>query len=189
MILAGAHAGAERAGPLPRPRREAVASLQHPNIVADLRGRRARRPALTSRWSTWTAAAWPRRLAGTPQPPARRRQLVETLARAMHHAHQQRHRPPRPEAGQHPPGRAVSASRQPRTASRANATGLADSSVPKITDFGLAKQLEPATGRPSTGAILGTPELHGPRAGGRQDQARSAPPPTSTPWAPSSTRC
>ena len=33
----------------------AAAGLNHPNIVADLRPRRGRGLATTSRWSTWTA--------------------------------------------------------------------------------------------------------------------------------------
>ena len=58
MILAGEHAGRRGAGPLPhrgRGRRPAAAS-QH---RADLRGRRARRPAVLLRWSSATAAASP----------------------------------------------------------------------------------------------------------------------------------
>ena len=60
---------------------------------------------------------------------------------------------------------------------------------PKITDFGLAKRLEGDSQQTRDGAIMGTPSLHGPRAGlgpDLRDRARS---PTSTPWARSSTRC
>ena len=61
--------------------------------------------------------------------------------------------------------------------------------VPKITDFGLAKRLEGGSELTHTGAGLGHAQLHGPRAGRGGEFTRSARPPTSTPWAPSSTRC
>ena len=61
--------------------------------------------------------------------------------------------------------------------------------TPKITDFGLAKQLDDDTARRSTGAVLGTPSYMAPEQAGGTDAGRSARRPTSTPWAPSSTSC
>ena len=87
MILAGGHAGAAGAGPLPH-RGRGGGPLAAPQHRADLRGRRARRPALTSRWSSCDGGSLAEKLDGTPLPPGQAAELVETLARAMHAAHQ-----------------------------------------------------------------------------------------------------
>ena len=147
MILAGGHAGAERAGALPHRgggRRPAAA----PQHRADLRGRRARRAGRTSRWSSSTAAAWPAAGRHVPLPPAEAAALVETLARAMHAAHER--------------GSSTATSSRPTCCSTADGT-------PKITDFGLAKQLDDEPARRPPARCWARP-LHGPRAGGRQGQ-------------------
>ena len=87
MILAGAHAGAERAGPLPRRGRGGRPACSTPTSCRSTRSA-STTACRTSRWSSSTAAAWPSSSAGTPLPPRRPPQLVETLARAMHYAHQ-----------------------------------------------------------------------------------------------------
>src|SRR5205823_6189821 len=75
-------------------------------------------------------------LAGTPQPAQPAAQLVETLARAIHYAHQRGilHRDLKP----------------------ANVL-LTTDGIPKVTDFGLAKRLEGTVGQTQSGAIVGTP--------------------------------
>ena len=65
MILAGGHAGADDAGPLPG-RGRGGRPLAAPQHRADLRGRRGTTACRTSRWSTATAAAWPRRSTASP---------------------------------------------------------------------------------------------------------------------------
>ena len=105
MILAGGHAGADGAGPLPHRGRggRPAAAPQH---RAGLRGRRARRPAVLLAWSSVAGGSLAQQ-AGR-HAAARRAsaaELVETLARAVHAAHERRHRPPRPEAGQRAAGR------------------------------------------------------------------------------------
>ena len=87
MILAGGHAGAEELARF-QAEAEAVAAVAAPQHRADLRGRRARRPALLLAGVLPTAAAWP---TDWPARPCRRReaaQLVERLARAMQAAHE-----------------------------------------------------------------------------------------------------
>ena len=60
---------------------------------------------------------------------------------------------------------------------------------PHVTDFGLAKKVEADVELTQSGAILGTPGLHVPRAGDRPTRQRSPRPPTSTGWARSCTPC
>src|SRR5262249_3851666 len=94
------------------------------------------------------------RLDGTPMAPRAAAELVETLARAVHHAHEQGvvHRDLKP-------GNIL----------------LQEGSTLKITDFGLAKILDQADGKTQTGAVLGTPRYMAPEqaagAAGRAGQA------------------
>jgi tetratricopeptide (TPR) repeat protein len=82
-----------------------------------------------------------RKLAGMPQPPNEAARLMETLARAMHWAHQQGiiHRDLKP----------------------ANIL-LSRDGQPKISDFGLAKRLEDDSSQTRTGDLLGTPAYMAP---------------------------
>jgi serine/threonine-protein kinase len=87
------------------------------------------------------------RLAGTPLPPREAAQLVETLAHAMQAAHQ-----------------AGIAHRELKPLN----VLLTGEGTPKITDFGLAKKLDAATGQTASGAIMGTPSYMAPeQAGGK----------------------
>ena len=139
MILAAEHAGpTERA----RFRREAeaVAQLQHPNIVQihevdEHHGL----PFFSMEFVEGGNLA--QQLAGTPLPPRRAAVMVETLARAMHAAHTKGivHRDLKP----------------------ANVLMTANG-VPKVTDFGLVKRLDMDTVQTPPGAILGTPSYMAP---------------------------
>src|SRR5262249_408525 len=122
MVLAGEHAGPEELARF-KAEAEAAARLQHPNIVHIYE---VAAPAGLPYFSLEfvTGGSREKQLAGTPQPARQAAELVETLARAMHHAHQQAivHRDLKP-------GNVLLSFA---------ASGLA-SAVPKITDFGLAK--------------------------------------------------
>ncbi len=173
MLLAGEHAGPAE---LTRFRREAeaVARLQHPNIVQifDV-GEHEGRPYLALELVAGGSLA--QHLGGTPQPPRAAAELVQTLARAVHHAHQHGvlHRDLKPanvllSFSRDPEGSASSREALP-SGSRLNEL------APKITDFGLAKWLD-AEGHPShSEALVGTPSYMAPeQAGNRPGQVGPA---------------
>ena len=140
MVHAGAQASPQVLARF-RVEAEAVARLQHPNIVQIHEvGQHAGSPFLVLELVEGRSLAqW---LAGTPQPAGRAAELVETLARAIHAAHRQGvvHRDLTP----------------------ANILLAADG-VPKITDFGLAKLLiGGGSMRTQTGDLLGTPSYMAP---------------------------
>jgi WD40 repeat protein/serine/threonine protein kinase len=174
MVRDGAHAGAEELARF-RAEAEAVARLSHPNIVQIHEiGDHEGLPFLALEFVKGGSLA--ERLDGTPQAAQPAARLVETLARAVHAAHERGvvHRDLKP-------GNVLlSFSLEPPAAALAGGSRL-NESTPKITDFGLAKRFhgEPAAsvtggspvadaaGSPSapltqTGAILGTPSYMAP---------------------------
>jgi predicted Ser/Thr protein kinase len=148
MILAGAYAGEQDRARF-RAEAEAVAQLQHPNVVQIHEvGEAAGHPFFAL--ELVDGGSLDRQLQGTPQPPRQAAQLVATLARAMHYAHRHGivHRDLKP----------------------ANVLLTADG-TPKITDFGLAKRLDNPAGQTASGAILGTPSYMAPeQAAGKSRQ-------------------
>ena len=88
MILPADHAGRDGAGALPH-RGRGGGPAAAPQHRADLRDRRARRPALLLPGILRRRQPGEQKLDGTPQPPREAAELVETLARAMHAAHEQ----------------------------------------------------------------------------------------------------
>jgi WD40 repeat protein len=130
---------------------EAVARLHHPNL-AQVYGVGEHRDAPYLVLEYVEGGSLERLLNGTAQPPRDAACLVETLARAVHHAHERGvvHRDLKPAnillcrkaEARHP-----SPDDQPR---------LSDFD-PKVSDFGLAKFLASGVGVTSTGAVLGTP--------------------------------
>jgi tetratricopeptide (TPR) repeat protein len=144
MILAGGHASTEQRARF-RTEAEAAARLQHPNVVQIHEvGEHDGLPYCSLEFVDGGSLAG--RLGGTPWPPWQAARLVETLARAVHYAHQRGivHRDLKP----------------------ANVLLMADG-VPKVADFGLAKMLDASAGPTSIGAVLGTPSYMAPEQTGR----------------------
>ena len=138
MMLAGSHADEKDLGRF-RTEAEAVARLQHPNIVQihDI-GEHEGKPYFSLEFCA--GGSLNKKLDGTPLQPMEAAKLIETLARAIHAAHQQHviHRDLKP----------------------ANVL-LTEDGTPKITDFGLAKKLDDV-GQTQSGAVMGTPSYMAP---------------------------
>jgi tetratricopeptide (TPR) repeat protein len=160
MILADPRAGRERLERF-RGESEVLARLRHPNIVqvyevAEHRGR----PFFTMEYVEGGSLA--QKLAAAPLVPRAAAELIQVLARAAHSAHEQGfvHRDLKP-----------------------SNVLLETDGTPRISDFGLAKQLNDEPGlsdeagafasgeRTETGAILGTPGYMAPeQAAGRSKE-------------------
>jgi WD40 repeat protein len=153
MLLAGASASPQELARF-RTEAEAVARLQHPQIVQIYEvGHHDDCPYIALEYVDGGSLA--DKLAGTPLAARLAAQLMETLSRAMHYAHQRGiiHRDLKP----------------------ANVLLTADG-VPKITDFGLAKIRVGGGGvQTQSGAIVGTPSYMAPeQAWGKTKEVGSA---------------
>jgi WD40 repeat protein/tRNA A-37 threonylcarbamoyl transferase component Bud32 len=163
MILAGGHAGSAELARF-RTEAEAIARLQHPNIVQVHEiGEHEGKPYFSLEFCAGGSLA--QKLNGTPWPAQDAARIVETLAHAMDAAHQKGviHRDLKPA------NILLSFSREPpASAGQALAGGSRlNECVAKITDFGLAKKLDEA-GQTQSGAIMGTPSYMAPeQAGGK----------------------
>lgn len=197
MVLAGELAGPET---LVRFRAEAraVTQLQHPNLVQIYEvGEHEGRPYLAFEYVA--GGGLDQRLRGEPQSPHAAARLIKTLAHAIQFAHARAivHRDLKPAnillatSGKPP-------NNEPRTAMLSNGATSATSQPfpllepqpnssfdhqtlsgselaeiyghPKISDFGLVKDLENDSQQTKTGAILGTPSYMAPeQATGRAD--------------------
>jgi hypothetical protein len=143
MMLAGHHAGAPERGRF-RAEAEAVARLSHPNIVQIHEvGEHGDHPFCALEFVPGGSLA--QRLAGGPLPAREAARLVEALAGAMQLAHSRNvvHRDLKP----------------------ANVL-LADDGTTKVTDFGLARQLDTDSSRTKAGEVVGTPSYMAPEQAG-----------------------
>jgi WD40 repeat protein/serine/threonine protein kinase len=152
---------------------EALARLQHPNIVqifevVEHEGRVYLALELIEGGPLST------RLNGKPQPPNASAQLIETLARAIHYAHQRGivHRDLKPSNVLLANGFPTPISMRSTPADLDGPSRAAWSrSLPKITDFGIAKQLSRTEAETRDGDVIGTPSYMAPeQAGGEASQ-------------------
>jgi serine/threonine-protein kinase len=157
MLAAGHPDPAERARF--RAEAEAVARLQHPNIVQIHEvGEAAGRPFIALEHVAGGSLA--ERLAGRPLPPRDAARLVAALAEGVYLAHSRNlvHRDLKP--------------------ANVLLAGNADTPVgqcqPKVTDFGLVRQLDTDSGQTFDGVVLGTPSYMAPEQA--EGRARSAGP-------------
>jgi len=158
MLAAGHSRPAERARF--KAEAEAVARLQHPNVVQIHEvGEADGRPFFALEFVAGGSLA--RRLAGRPLPPRDAARLVAALADAMHFAHSRNlvHRDLKP--------------------ANVLLAGDADAPVgqcqPKVTDFGLVRQLDSDSGQTHVGVVIGTPSYMAPeQAEGRAHSAGPA---------------
>jgi tetratricopeptide (TPR) repeat protein len=170
MIRAGVQAGSEELLRF-RIEAEAVAAVQHPNIVQIYEvGEHDGCPFFSLEYVA--GGSLQQRLAAGPVAPPEAAVLIETLARAVHHAHLRGviHRDLKPA---NILLRSKSETQNPKsetkTAEPHSDLGFRISYLePKITDFGLAKRLQGDAGQTGTGAVLGTPSYMAPeQAAGR----------------------
>jgi formylglycine-generating enzyme required for sulfatase activity len=152
MILSGGHAGPRELARF-RSEAEAVARLQHPNIVQVFEvGDAGGHPYCALEFVGGSNLA--AKIGGRPLPARESARLVEVLARAMQLAHSRNvvHRDLKP----------------------ANIL-LTPDGTPKITDFGLARQLDSDSVETQAGAVMGTPSYMAPeQASGRAHEAGPA---------------
>jgi tetratricopeptide (TPR) repeat protein len=156
---------------------EAVAALQHPNIVQIFEvGEWNKLPYCALEYAE--GGSLRDAVGGRPVPPRIAAEWVEQLARAAHYAHEQGiiHRDLKPAN--------VLLSKRPSDESGCRPVEPASSSsdtsvVLKISDFGLAKRFERDSGLTGTGAVMGTPNYMAPEQAG---QARTVGPPADI-WA------
>src|SRR5262249_1110874 len=139
VILAGGHAGGPERARF-RSEAEAVARLQHPGIVQIHEVGEHEGPPYCA-LEFVAGGSLDQKLGGKPLPPRESARLVEALARAMPLAHSRNvvHRDLKP----------------------ANVL-LTHDGTPKVTDFGLARQLDSDSRQTQCGAVLGTPSYMAP---------------------------
>jgi serine/threonine-protein kinase len=159
MILAGGHASDLELARF-RTEAEAVAQLQHPNIVQVYEvGEHNGCPYLSLEYIN--GGSLQSKLGGTPQPVLYAAQMIQVLAQTMEFAHRLGiiHRDLKP-------GNVMlTLPRAPGSMeSTVSPAPLVEQlyGTPKIADFGLAKRLEEDGGQTRSGTILGTPSYMAP---------------------------
>jgi formylglycine-generating enzyme required for sulfatase activity len=158
MMLVGGHASPQQRARF-RIEAEAVARLQHPNIVQIHEvGETDGHPYAALEFVEGGTLA--HKLAGNPLPARDAARLMESLALAMQLAHSRNviHRDLKP-------ANILLASPGPESGEL----------IPRITDFGLARQLDADSGETLAGAVMGTPSYMAPeQASGRAHEAGPA---------------
>jgi WD40 repeat protein len=159
MILAGGHAGETDLARF-RTEGEAIARLQHPNIVQIYEvGEHQGRPFLALEYCAGDSLE--KKLNGTPLPARTAAAMMAPLARAVEAAHRRGvvHRDLKP----------ANILLQPGTQDQGDKVFALSELVPKITDFGLAKKLDEAS-KTVDGSVMGTPSYMAPEQAGGQSK-------------------
>ncbi len=171
MVLSGVHVGAVGLSRF-RAEAEAVAKLSHPNIVQIYEtGEHDGLPFFSL--ELVDGGSLDQRIRESPTSPRVAAQLIETLARTMAAAHDRGivHRDLKPanillarEGSQS----SIIRTRDADSNASLPSGHWSRNVVPKITDFGLAKQVDDDSSQTRTGTILGTPSYMAPeQAGGK----------------------
>jgi WD40 repeat protein len=156
MLLPGSYAGDAELARF-RAEAEAVARLQHPNIIQIYEiGEAEGRPFFSLEFAEGGSLA--KKLHGTPLPSEEAARVVEIISRAVDAAHQRGvvHRDLKPAnilLARSDPIQGIPLGSSPDEAGHYQL---------KVSDFGLAKQLDVESGQTQTGAILGTPSYMAP---------------------------
>jgi YD repeat-containing protein len=154
---------------------DALARLRHPHIVQFFEaGQHGDNPYFVM--ELVTGASLDRLLAGQPQPVRTAAELIEKLARAVHAAHREGviHRDLKPAniLLQMQNAECIMQNEKPDSAFCILHSAFC---IPKVTDFGLAKQLDADVRQTSSGAILGTPQYMAPeQAAGKRKEVGPA---------------
>jgi tetratricopeptide (TPR) repeat protein len=190
MILASGHANEDDLRRF-RLEAEAVARLHHPHIVQiyDI-GEHHGLPYFSLEYCTGGTLA--QQLNGTPLPPSVAARWLQQVADAVHTAHQAGilHRDLKPanillqgSSGDSTQLTQVGSSVRSAPVERSVGTNPTNDSAPthlnwqpKLTDFGLAKELNVDSGQTQSGAILGTPSYMAPEQADSTQQKQIGPP-------------
>jgi tetratricopeptide (TPR) repeat protein len=158
MILAGGHAGPSERARF-RIEAEAVARLQHPNIVQVFEvGEADGHPYCALEFVEGGNLAG--KIAGQPLPARVAARVVEALARGVQLAHSRN---------------VVHRDLKPANILLTSPGRESGELIPKITDFGLARQMDSDSGETQAGAVMGTPSYMAPeQASGRAHVAGPA---------------
>jgi serine/threonine protein kinase/tetratricopeptide (TPR) repeat protein len=171
MLLGGAHASSEQLARF-HTEAEAVARLEHPNIVRIYEvHEHDGLPYFSLEFVEGGSLAV--KIDGKPQPPREAARVACQLADAMHCAHQAGiiHRDLKPanvlltgvDAASGPAGNTPSPHGRAASLGGTTLGGMSGPlGIPKITDFGLAKRLEGDSGQTRSGTLMGTPSYMSP---------------------------
>ncbi len=171
MILSGPHAPPEQLARF-RAEAEAVARLRHPNVVQIYEvGEHAGQPYFSMEFVE--GGSLEQQLTHAVLPARQAARLIESLAHAVHAAHQFGiiHRDLKPaniliSFSREPPASAGSA-----LAGDVTCGSRRSECIPKITDFGLAKRLDQPAGTTRAGAVMGTPSYMAPEQADGKSEA------------------
>ncbi len=171
MILSGPHAPPEQLARF-RAEAEAVARLRHPNVVQIYEvGEHAGQPYFSMEFVE--GGSLEQQLTRAVLPARQAAQLIESLAHAVHAAHQfgiiHRDLKPANILLQRGEGRGARAEGQDLSSRAPRPSPLAP--LPKITDFGLAKRLDQPAGTTRAGAVMGTPSYMAPEQADGKSEA------------------